>query len=138
MTEERSAGAVLYVKNSSTNLFLLLHYPSGHWDFVKGKIENGETPRQTVIREIKEETGISNVEFIDGFKEKIEYNYTRNGKLVHKEVVFFLTRTNTKDVKLSHEHLDFVWLTFDDALKKITYENARKVLEKAKNRLFSG
>ena len=37
MIEETSAGIVLFRKENLKNLFLLLHYPSGHWDFVKGK-----------------------------------------------------------------------------------------------------
>ena len=37
MIKETSAGIVLYRKENTKNLFLLLHYPSGHWDFVKGK-----------------------------------------------------------------------------------------------------
>ncbi len=132
MIEERSAGAVLFNETKSGKIFLLLNYPSGHWDFVKGNIENGETLQQTVIREIREETGITDVEFIDGFEDKIEYHYQRDGDLVHKEVVFFLAKTKTIDVKISHEHLGFVWLSFDDAIKKLTYKNAKSAMNKIK------
>lgn len=131
MKEERSAGTILFIEESSGILFLLLHYPSGHWDFVKGKIENGETLLQTVLREVKEETGISDVQFVKGFEERIEYNYKRSDRLVHKQVIFFLAKTNTRNVKLSYEHIDFVWLNFDEAVKKVTYKNARHILQKA-------
>ena len=137
MIEERSAGAVLFNETDSGKNFLLLNYPSGHWDFVKGNIEKGESLQQTVIREIREETGITDVEFVDGFEDKIEYHYQRNGDLVHKEVVFFLAKTKTIDVKISHEHLGFVWLNFDDALKKVTYKNARDLLNKIKKLGFN-
>ncbi|MGI0008185.1 MAG: bis(5'-nucleosyl)-tetraphosphatase [Nitrosopumilaceae archaeon] len=132
MIEERSAGAVLFNETDSGKIFLLLNYPSGHWDFVKGNIEDKETLQQTAVREIREETGITDVEFIDGFEDKIEYHYQRDGDLVHKEVVFFLAKTKTIDVKISHEHLGFVWHSFDDAIKKLTYKNAKSVMNKIK------
>lgn len=137
MIEERSAGAVLFNETDSGKIFLLLNYPSGHWDFVKGNIEKGESLQQTVIREIREETGITDVEFIDGFEDRIEYHYQRDGDLVHKEVVFFLAKTKTIDVKISHEHLGFVWLNFDDALKKVTYKNAKDIMNKVKRLGFN-
>ena len=133
MIEERSAGSVLYNESPSGKIFLLLNYPSGHWDFVKGNIEKGEKLHETVIREIREETGITDVEFVDGFEDKIEYHYQRDGDLVHKEVVFFLAKTKTTDVKISHEHLGFLWLSFDEVLKKLTYKNAKNIMEKIKN-----
>ncbi|MEK6966306.1 MAG: NUDIX domain-containing protein [Thermoproteota archaeon] len=135
MIKEQSAGTVLFIEESKEKLFLLLHYPTGHWDFVKGKIENNESPEQAVIRETKEETGITDIEFIKGFKEKIEYSFKFNGDIVQKEVIFFLAKTNTKQVKISYEHLDYVWLDFNNALNKITYENAKNVLKKSKNYL---
>ena len=133
MLEERSAGAILYQETPSGKLYLLLNYPSGHWDFVKGNIEEGEILKQTVLREIKEETGISDVNFVDGFEDKIEYYYQRDGELVHKEVIFFLAKTNTNHVKLSHEHLNFTWLKFNDALQKLTYKTAQNLLKKVKD-----
>ncbi len=138
MIEERSAGAVIFRKIENRYLYLLLHYPSGHWDFVKGKIEEGEQNQQTVIRESREETGISDLKFIDGFKETIEYNFQYDGKLVHKSVIFFLAKTETSNIVISHEHLDFAWLNFDDALEKTTYENARILLKKANKLLCNG
>ena len=135
MIKEQSAGTVLFIEESKEKLFLLLHYPTGHWDFVKGKIENNESHEQAVIRETKEETGITDIEFIKGFKEKIEYSFKFNGDIVQKEVIFFLAKTNTKQVEISYEHLDYVWLDFNNALNKITYKNAKNILINAKNYL---
>lgn len=135
MIKEQSAGTVLFVEENNEKKFLLLHYPTGHWDFVKGKIENNESLEQAAIRETKEETGITDIEFIKGFKEKIEYSFKFDGDIVQKEVIFFLAKTNTKQVEISYEHLDYVWLDFNNALNKITYENAKNILKKSKNYL---
>ena len=131
MRTETSAGIVLFRNISNENEFLLLNYPQGHWDFIKGKMEKNETPRETALRETKEETGISDIEFIDGFEESVEYDFRFNNENIHKKVIFFLAKTNEKNIKLSHEHNDYIWLKYDDALKKTTFENAKGVLSKA-------
>ncbi len=133
MLEERSAGTILYQEFPTGKMYLLLNYPSGHWDFVKGNIEKGENFRQTVVREVREETGITDIDFVDGFEDKVEYHYQRDGKVIHKEVVFFLASTKTNDVVLSHEHRDYIWLNFNDALKKLTYKTAQKLFKKVKD-----
>ena len=128
MIEAISAGIILVNENGSEKQFLLLNYPTGHWDFIKGGIEDGESLQQTAIRETREETGITDIEFIEGFKEEIEYFFRAENQNVHKKVIFFLAKTNSKNVILSHEHLDSVWLNYNDALKKLTYDNAINLL----------
>jgi len=137
MREQKSAGIVLFRYASNKYEFLLLNYPQGHWDFIKGKVEPGETPYETASRETKEETGISDIEFIDGFEESVEYNFRFKNEDIHKTVVFFLAKTNEKKISLSHEHNDFVWLEYDDALKKTTFRNAKNVLSKANEFLLN-
>ena len=137
MGTEKSAGIVLFRNDSDKNEFLLLNYPQGHWDFVKGKVEQGETPHETALRETKEETGITNIEFIDGFEESVEYDFRFKKEDIHKKVIFFLAKTNEKNIKLSHEHNDYLWLEYNDALKKTTFENAKNVLTKANKFLSS-
>ena len=137
MREQKSAGIVLFRNASNKNEFLLLNYPQGHWDFVKGKVEQGETPHETALRETKEETGISDIEFIDGFEESVEYDFRFKKENIHKKVIFFLAKTNEKNIKLSHEHNDYLWLEYNDALKKTTFENAKNVLTKANEFLSS-
>jgi 8-oxo-dGTP pyrophosphatase MutT (NUDIX family) len=112
-----------------------LHYSAGHWDFPKGNIEAGENEMQTATREIQEETCITDVEFLDGFRMKIEYKYRHGKKLVRKEVVLYLARTHTHTVILSHEHIGFAWRKFDDAMKQLTYLNAKNLLSAAKKYL---
>ena len=137
MREQKSAGIVLFRNDSGKNEFLLLNYPQGHWDFVKGKIEQNETSHETALRETKEETGISNIEFVNGFEESVEYDFRFKNEDIHKKVVFFLAKTDEKNVSLSHEHNDYIWLEYNDALKKTTFENAKNVLSKA-NEFLSG
>ncbi|HJW20018.1 MAG TPA: NUDIX domain-containing protein [Candidatus Nitrosotalea sp.] len=133
MLEERSAGSIIYRQTPQGKLYLLLNYPSGHWDFVKGNIEKGETFKQTVLREMREETGIVDITFVDGFEDKVEYHYQRDGQVIHKEVVFFVSNTKTDQVILSHEHRDYIWLNFNDALAKLTYKTAQNLFKKIKD-----
>jgi len=137
MREQKSAGIVLFRNDSDKNEFLLLNYPQGHWDFVKGKIEQNETSHETALRETKEETGITNIKFVDGFEESVEYDFRFKKEDIHKKVIFFLAKTNEKNIKLSHEHNDYLWLEYNDALKKTTFENAKNVLTKANEFLLS-
>jgi len=137
MGTEKSAGIVLFRNDLGKNKFLLLNYPQGHWDFVKGKVEQNETPHETALRETKEETGIINIEFIDGFEESVEYDFRFKKEDIHKKVIFFLAKTDEKNIKLSHEHNDYLWLEYNDALKKTTFENAKNVLIKANKFLSS-
>ncbi len=131
MLEERSAGAVLFHRDKGMNIFLLLHYPAGHWDFPKGNIEKGESDLETVRREVKEETGISDITIFEGFKKIIEYNYRRNSSVVHKRVTYYLAESAITDVKISFEHLGYEWLNYNDSMKKLTFKNAKTVLEAA-------
>ena len=58
---EYSVGSVIYRRENGKILFLLLHYVSGHWDFVKGHKEKDETDLETLKRETFEETGIKDL-----------------------------------------------------------------------------
>jgi bis(5'-nucleosidyl)-tetraphosphatase len=129
LLREKSCGAVVFLKNSEVN-YLLLHYEAGHWDFVKGNVEPNENEKDTVIRELKEETGIVDAQFVEGFREKIDYFYRRQGTTIHKEVVFFLMETHTEAVKISYEHIGYTWLNYQHAMEKLTFKNARDVLQK--------
>ena len=46
-------------------------------------------------------------------------------------------KTDTKEIRLSDEHFDSTWLGYNDALKKITHENAKNVLIKANKFLLN-
>ena len=131
MPIEKSAGAVIFRKQRGGIYYLLLHYGIGHWDLAKGHIEKGEKPEEAAEREIKEETGIKEIKFAPGFKETIKYFYKRDNKNFVKTVVFFLAKTETKQVKISYEHKGFKWLPYDKALQQITFDNAKKILKKA-------
>jgi len=125
--QERSAGIVIVHNNK----YLLLHYAAGHWDLPKGNIEKGESEKQTALRELEEETEIKDSEIIPDFEEKIQYFFKREGETVKKEVIFFLGKTNTNNIKLSVEHQGFKWLSFKEAIEQLTYQNAKEVLRKA-------
>ncbi len=70
--EERSAGALIFRETSPSRVYLLLEYPAGHWDFPKGNIEKGEEPQETMVREVREETGLRSIRVVDGFRNVIE------------------------------------------------------------------
>ena len=130
MTFEKSCGVVIF-KQSTSRFYLLLHYKEGHWDFPKGHVESNESELETAIRETKEETGITDIEIVPDFHEKLEYSYLRDGKKMQKSVFFFLGKTKTSKVVISNEHIGYEWLSFSSAKERLTYENAKNILIKS-------
>lgn len=136
MIEEISAGVLIY-RETKPRQFLLLHYPAGHWDFPKGHVEEDETAIETALRELEEETSIvkNDVELKDSFEKTIDYFYKKRGDLAHKKVIYLLGESDTKEVEISNEHQDYIWLPYKKALQKLTFRNAKNLLEKAKEEL---
>jgi len=134
MPREISAGVIVFRRAPQPH-YLLLHYESGHWDFPKGHIEPGEEAQETARRELKEETGISGVRFVDGYKETLRYFFRQQGIGIFKVVVYFLVETDQSEVTLSSEHIDFDWLPYDAALARLTFKNSRDLLVKAHEHL---
>jgi len=137
MPIERSAGAVIFRKEGDKNFYLLLHYPSSakaprdYWDFPKGHIEKGEKIGETIKREVKEEAGLEDIKFVEGFKEWIKYFFKFKGKNIFKIVTFLLAETKIKEVKISGEHISYKWLPYETALEQLTFKNAKEILKKA-------
>ena len=128
--EERSAGAVVYRETPDGRVYLLLQN-AGRWDFPKGRIEKGEEELQTVRREVEEETGIKDLRVAAGFRKVIEYFYRRDGKNVHKRVVYLLASTDGDAVKISFEHQAYGWFPYRTALERASYDNSKATLAEA-------
>lgn len=138
---EKSVGAVIFRREGNKLEYLLLHYESGHWDFPKGHIEGAESDEETLRREAREETGLSDLKIMPGFKKTIRYFYQAKGKekekrikagkdiKIEKTVVYYAAETKSKEVLISFEHIGYVWLDYEKALERVTYKNAKEILE---------
>ena len=124
---EKSCG-IIVVNNGK---ILLLHYPSGHWDFPKGHVDGDETEHETALRELQEETAIDTIDYINGFRHSTSYNYRRGKHLYQKKVVYFLANTHIFDITLSEEHQGYGWFKWEEAKSQITFDNSKTILDAA-------
>ncbi len=131
---ETSCGVVLV--NYGT--VLLLQYPQGHWDFPKGHVEeDDEGHHATARRELAEETGIDQIDFVEGFVQKSEYSYRHRGKKKDKQVFWYLAQTDQLTVKLSHEHRGYMWLDWDMAEQQLSHQETKVVLRQARQHMIA-
>ena len=134
---ERSAGIILFKQDSKEKMerkYLLLKYAEykDYWGLCKGRMEAGETEKEAALREVEEETGFRTIAFVDGFQEKFSYFFTADGKSIYKEVVWFLGEVcDTHEGRLSSEHEELVWLSFSEAMARITHQKDANVVRKA-------
>lgn len=134
MALEQSIGAVIKYQNSlddgESSEFLLLRNRRGFWGFPQGHKEKGESEIQTLIREVREETGIKALD-IHSYIGKINYSYFKgDGMKSEKEVTFYFATTLTREVKISEEHADFRWVTLAEALSMLDHAKLKLILSK--------
>lgn len=131
MKHEFSAGVIVYYPGSHGPEFLLIYAnATNYWGFPKGKLEKGETKQQAAIRETQEETGLD-VKLIAPYEHTISYFFRQKGTLIKKMVYFYIGRADSKQVTLSREHNDFIWLPYAEARAKITFDNDSEAFERA-------
>ncbi len=130
MNYEKSCGAVVFRETANSIHYLIILNKKGnyigHWGFPKGHMEEGESEFETAKREILEETGLE-VEFIDGFREVVNYS-PRPG--IKKDAVYFLAKAASDNVTLQKSEVaGFRWLTYEKALKQLSHD--AKILDLA-------
>lgn len=133
---ETSAGGVVYRRAREATLFLLIRDPYENWGLPKGHVEKGESPAQTAVREVSEETGIEHLEVREEL-ETIDWFFREGADLIHKYCHFFLMETTVEATRPQVEEgiTACIWLPLPDALRTLTYDNARQVLEAAGRRV---
>jgi ADP-ribose pyrophosphatase len=131
-----SAGGVVYRKRAAgVEVAIIKVGPVVRWQLPKGIVDEGETPEQAAIREVREETGLNAK--IESNLETIEYWYVSSGKTgkvrYHKFVHFYLMKYRSgKTDDHDHEVLEARWVPIADAIRMLSFKSERELVEKAK------
>jgi 8-oxo-dGTP pyrophosphatase MutT (NUDIX family) len=137
---EHSAGAVVCDSlDVRAKIIIYLRNKATQWCLPKGKIESGEKPVDTALREVLEETGVraKPVKYI----EDIYYQYNRQDKqiVINKTVSFFLMQKLSQDQKPSDPEVEEIqWLPISQAVGRLSFESEREIVKKAQKMIEQG
>ncbi len=131
---EKTSGAVLYTEKDNERRYLLVKTKSGHIGFPKGHVEYGETEKESALREIMEETGIS-AGLVDGFR--MEYTFTTLEN-TEKTGAFYLAFYEYKKSELQESEIDEEYLLpYEQALERLNWQQDKEILKGAESFLNS-
>lgn len=139
MPVEHKVGAVVYTMDGDDMYVALVHDVFGHWTLSKGGVQEGDTPENAAIREIKEEMGLD-IEIVEKLGEN-EYvaSHPEKGK-VRKHVTYFLGKSPFTEVKLEEGKGgldDARWFKLADILELNFYHDILPIITKAINLLLA-
>jgi dATP pyrophosphohydrolase len=104
------------------------------WQGVAGKIEDGETAPEAAIRELKEETGFDPVKVF--VADHVSRFYEVHGDRINLVPVFGI-EVNSDEVILSEEHIDFKWVTIEEALNTLVWNGQKKGIQTVHDMVIS-
>lgn len=133
VAREFSAGGVLVRSVGGRPMLAAIRpqgKPSGVWALPKGLVDPGESPAETAVREVREETGVDGrlVEKLGDVK----YVYTRDGERIFKIVSFYLLRAGRGrigeiDESMRIEVAEARWLPLEEAPRLLAYRGEREM-----------
>jgi 8-oxo-dGTP pyrophosphatase MutT (NUDIX family) len=130
--DETSAGGVVFRVDEGRPLYLLIRDSYQNWGFPKGHLEAGELAEAAALREVSEETGLSDLQ-VRGEIETIDWFFRFRGQLIHKVCHFFLMQTRESSTlpQRAEGITACRWSRYEDATTLVSYANARDVLRRA-------
>lgn len=132
MPIKQLAGAVVYSIEGGNIYFAFVHDVFGKWTLSKGKIEEGENPKEGAVREIKEELGIDIEIEEELLKNEYVANHPEEGK-IRKQVIYFLAKADRKELKLGDSGGldDAKWFKLQDIQNLNFYNDILPIITKA-------
>lgn len=129
---ERSAGGVVLRRIEGEVHILLIRDPYGNLGLPKGHLEKGEDSPEAALREVNEETGLTDLKLGPELS-TIDWYFRLKGRLIHKYCTFYLMTCPTGEPvpEQSEGITECIWVPMDEAVEKIAYDNARTVLVEA-------
>jgi 8-oxo-dGTP pyrophosphatase MutT (NUDIX family) len=130
---ETSAGGVVFRRGEDgIARFLLIRDSYKNWGFPKGHLEPGEPPAKAARREVTEETGLEDLT-LHGPIKVIDWYFRFRGKTIHKYCHFFLFESKRGEPvpQVDEGITACAWHPLESALRTISYDNAREVLQRA-------
>lgn len=132
-SKEICAAAVLYYKNK----FLLIYdHNYKHYVLPQGHQEKGENLKETILREIYEETGYNNLRVRKKLF-KYQYHFKKNNKIIYKEIHLFLIKIvslsrGNKNLNENEKYSNH-FFTIKEAIKKVRWPQDKKAIIQAKS-----
>lgn len=106
---------------------------NSYWVFPKGHPIGQETPKQTALRELKEETGMEVKTLIDKPTFNLNYNFTFDGVNINKEVRFFVGEVSGDMYKLCKDEVkEAGWYSLSDAAERLDYQDTKHMFTEAR------
>ena len=140
VVRETTSGGIVFRRTADQKVeVLLIQDAKNRWTIPKGHVEPGEEPKQTAEREIREETGLQEMD-MHSWLGKVNFRYRRAHTLVLMTMHIYLVEGQGDTNKLEGEDwlTDIKWMPATEAVDKIAYDDIGKLILVGMKKVRSG